>query len=46
MRRFVEFMNTASEALAAELISRDAVFYVPDAPNRYGVLLVISRLSE
>jgi steroid delta-isomerase-like uncharacterized protein len=29
MRRFVEFINTASEKLAEELISPDAVFHVP-----------------
>ncbi|MGA2429561.1 MAG: ester cyclase [Candidatus Acidiferrum sp.] len=29
MGRFVEFINTASEKLAAELISSNAVFYVP-----------------
>jgi predicted ester cyclase len=29
MHRFVEFINTASEELAAELISPNAVFYVP-----------------
>jgi hypothetical protein len=29
MRRFVEFINTASEKLAAELISPDAIFHVP-----------------
>jgi steroid delta-isomerase-like uncharacterized protein len=29
MSRFVEFINTASEQLAVELISQDAVFYVP-----------------
>jgi steroid delta-isomerase-like uncharacterized protein len=29
MRRFVEFINTASEKLATELISPDAIFYVP-----------------
>ncbi len=29
MRRFVEFINTASEKLAAGLISPDAIFYVP-----------------
>ncbi len=29
MRRFVEFINTASETLAEELISPDAVFHVP-----------------
>ena len=29
MRRFVEFINRASEKLAAELISPDAIFHVP-----------------
>ncbi|MEJ1097126.1 MULTISPECIES: ester cyclase [unclassified Pseudoxanthomonas] len=29
MSRFLEFINTASEALADELISPDAVFHVP-----------------
>jgi steroid delta-isomerase-like uncharacterized protein len=29
MRRLVEFINTASEKFAAELISPDAIFYVP-----------------
>src|SRR5271157_1195437 len=29
MHRLVEFINTASEELAAELISPDAIFYVP-----------------
>ena len=29
MSRFVEFINTASELLATELISPDAIFYVP-----------------
>lgn len=29
MHRFTEFINTASEELAAELISTNAVFYVP-----------------
>jgi len=29
MHRFVDFINTASEKLAAELISPDAIFYVP-----------------
>jgi len=30
MSRFVEFINTASEMLAEELISPDAIFYVPE----------------
>jgi hypothetical protein len=29
MSRFVEFINTASEQLAGELISKEAIFYVP-----------------
>lgn len=29
MRRFVEFINTASEKLAEELIAPDAIFHVP-----------------
>ena len=29
MRRFTDFINTASEKLAAELISPEAVFHVP-----------------
>jgi len=29
MQRFVEFINTASEKLAGELISSDAIFHVP-----------------
>ncbi|WP_461100231.1 ester cyclase [Spirosoma koreense] len=33
MDRFVEFINTASEQLAAELISPDALFYVPGQPE-------------
>jgi steroid delta-isomerase-like uncharacterized protein len=33
MRRFVEFINTGSEKLAEELISPDAVFYVPGRPE-------------
>jgi steroid delta-isomerase-like uncharacterized protein len=33
MHRFVEFINTASEQLARELISPDATFYVPGQPE-------------
>ena len=33
MNRFLEFINTASEALAEELISPDAIFYVPGRPD-------------
>jgi len=33
MNRFVKFINTASEQLAGELISPDAIFYVPGQPE-------------
>jgi hypothetical protein len=33
MRRFVEFINAASEKLALELISPDAIFHVPGRPE-------------
>jgi steroid delta-isomerase-like uncharacterized protein len=33
MLRFVEFINTASEALADELISTNAIFHVPGSPE-------------
>jgi steroid delta-isomerase-like uncharacterized protein len=33
MSRFVEFINTASEELARELISPEALFYVPGQPE-------------
>ena len=33
MRRFVEFINTASAPLAAELIAPDAIFHVPGQPE-------------
>ena len=33
MKRFVEFINTANEHLAQELISTDARFYVPGQPE-------------
>jgi len=33
MLRFVEFINTANEKLAAELIHPQAVFYVPGYPE-------------
>jgi steroid delta-isomerase-like uncharacterized protein len=33
MERFVEFINTASAALADELVSPDAVFHVPGRPE-------------
>lgn len=33
MHRFGEFINTANEKLAAELISPVAIFYVPGRPE-------------
>jgi steroid delta-isomerase-like uncharacterized protein len=33
MGKFVEFINTASEVLAQELIATDAKFYVPGQPE-------------
>jgi steroid delta-isomerase-like uncharacterized protein len=33
MRRFTEFINTASEELAGELIAADAIFFVPGRPD-------------
>src|SRR3982751_3442762 len=33
MQRFTEFINSASEKLAAELISPGAVFHVPGRPE-------------
>jgi steroid delta-isomerase-like uncharacterized protein len=33
MHRFVEFINTASEPLATELIAPNAIFYVPGRPE-------------
>ena len=33
MSRFLEFINTASESLAQELISPDAIFHVPRSPD-------------
>jgi hypothetical protein len=33
MQRFLEFINTASETMAVELISPNAVFHVPGSPE-------------
>jgi steroid delta-isomerase-like uncharacterized protein len=50
MIRFTEFINTASEALAAELISPDAIFHVPGRhePMRgpAGYLAIIQMMRE
>jgi steroid delta-isomerase-like uncharacterized protein len=50
MNRFVEFINTASEKLATELISPDAIFYLPgrSEPMRgpAGYLSIIHMMRE
>jgi steroid delta-isomerase-like uncharacterized protein len=48
MRRFTEFINTADEELAAELVAPDAMFYVPGRPEPLrgpaGYLTIINML--
>ena len=50
MRRFTEFINTASEKLAVELISPDAIFHVPGQPEPMrgpaGYLAIIGMMRE
>ena len=50
MRRFTEFINTASEKLAVELISPDAIFHVPGRPEPMrgptGYLAIIGMMRE
>ena len=50
MRRFTEFINTASEKLAVELISPDAIFHVPGRPDPMrgptGYLAIIGMMRE
>ena len=50
MQRFVEFINTASEALADELISPNAIFHVPGSPQPMrgpgGYLAIIAMMRE
>ena len=50
MNRFVEFINTASEKLAMEIISPDAIFYVPgrSEPMRgpAGYLSIIQMMRQ
>ena len=49
MQRFLEFINSASEKLAAELISPKAVFHVPGrpepmiGPNGYLAIIAMMR---
>ena len=48
MRRFVEFINSASESLANELVSPDAVFHVPGRPEPLagpaGYLMIVGMM--
>jgi steroid delta-isomerase-like uncharacterized protein len=48
MLRFLEFINTASVELADEVISPDAIFYVPGHPEpmrgRTGYLAIVSMM--
>jgi steroid delta-isomerase-like uncharacterized protein len=50
MRRFTEFINTASEKLAVELISPDAIFHIPGRPEPMrgptGYLAIIGMMRE
>ena len=50
MHRFTEFINTASEKLAAELISPNAIFYVPGRPEPMrgptGYLVIIAMMRS
>jgi steroid delta-isomerase-like uncharacterized protein len=50
MQRFTEFINTASEKLAEELISRDAIFHVPGQPEPMrgptGYLAIIAMMRS
>ena len=50
MQKFVEFINTASEALADELISTNAIFHVPGNPEPMrgpaGYLAIIGMMRE
>jgi steroid delta-isomerase-like uncharacterized protein len=50
MRRFVEFINSASERLAHELVSPDAIFHVPGRPEPMvgpaGYLMIVGMMRE
>ena len=50
MQRFLEFINTASEKMAAELISPDAAFFVPGRPEPMrgpdGYLTIIAMMRS
>jgi steroid delta-isomerase-like uncharacterized protein len=48
MKRFVEFINSASEKLAHELVSSDAIFHVPGRPEPMvgpaGYLMIVGMM--
>jgi steroid delta-isomerase-like uncharacterized protein len=48
MKRFVEFINSASEKFAHELVSPDAIFHVPGRPEPMvgpaGYLMIIGMM--
>jgi steroid delta-isomerase-like uncharacterized protein len=50
MQRFIEFINSASEELAAQLISPDATFHVPGRPEPMrgpsGYLAIIGMMRQ
>jgi steroid delta-isomerase-like uncharacterized protein len=50
MQRFTEFINSASEELAAQLISPDATFHVPGRPEPMrgpsGYLTIIGMMCQ
>jgi len=50
MLRFVEFINTANETLAAELIHPQAIFYIPGYPEPMhgpaGYLAIIAMMRS
>jgi hypothetical protein len=50
MQHFMEFINTGSEKLAVELISPNAIFHVPGAPEPLrgpaGYLAVIGMMRN
>lgn len=50
MERFVEFINTASPALASELVSPKAIFHVPGQPEPLigpqGYLTIIAMMRS
>ncbi len=50
MHRFIQFINTASEKLAAELVPPNAIFYVPGRPEPMrgpaGYLAIIATMRS